>query len=154
MFLAETDDARCRFGGKQAKGKEPSNIRVIGIYILPKEFIGYLKRIEEKMYAFEEALDLYIKEKGSGLAINVEQEVPSLKYPWDLLKITKSAAGKSGLQMQNITLNGDYLVDNLLNVSTGVSFTYSSFNRVFFMNSTGDALYIASNFFSVDFDRG
>jgi len=74
---------------KPEKGKEPSNIRVIGIYVLPKEFIDYLKRIEEKMYAFEEALDLYIKEKGAGLAINVEQEVSSLKYPWDLLKITK-----------------------------------------------------------------
>jgi len=74
---------------KPEKGKEPSNIRVIGIYILPKEFIDYLKRIEEKMYAFEETLNLYFKEKGAGSAINVEQEVPSLKYPWDLLKITK-----------------------------------------------------------------
>lgn len=105
---------------KPEKGKEPSNIRVIGIYILPKEFVSYFKRIEEKMYAFEEALNLYIKEKGPGLVINVEQEVPSLKYPWDLLNITKILMNKylegkiedSAQISKNVVIKGKVYVGN------------------------------------------
>jgi len=112
---------------KPEKGKEPSNIRVIGIYILPKEFIDYLKRIEEKMYAFEEALNLYIKEKGAGLAINVEQEVPSLKYPWDLLKITKMLMDKylkgkienSAQISKNVVIKGKVYVGNNAKIYEG-----------------------------------
>jgi len=73
---------------KPEKGKEPSDIKVIGTYLLPPKFFEYYKRIPEHQYAFEESLDLYIKENGAEVAM-VEREPTSYKYPWHLFEITK-----------------------------------------------------------------
>jgi len=78
---------------KPEKEMEPSNIRVIGIYLLPPDFFGYYKRVKENMYAFEDALALYMKEKDTRVVIT-KKETPSLKHPWDLLKVTKSLMDK------------------------------------------------------------
>ena len=79
---------------KPEKGMEPSSIRVIGIYLLPLDFFGYYKRVKENMYALEDALALYMKEKDTRVVIT-KKETPSLKHPWDLLKVTKSLMDKS-----------------------------------------------------------
>lgn len=71
---------------KPKKGKEPSNVKVVGIYFLPKEFLDYYQKVPEQMYAFEDALALYMKENETKVAIT-EKDTPSLKYPWDLLKV-------------------------------------------------------------------
>lgn len=73
---------------KPAQGKEPSDIKAVGIYLLPKVFFGYYRRVKEHMYAYEDALALYMKENDVRLAIT-EEETPSLKYPWDLFKISQ-----------------------------------------------------------------
>jgi len=73
---------------KPEKGKEPSDIKVIGFYLLPQRFFEYYKRVPEHQYAFEEALDLYIKEKGAE-AVMVEKEPTSYKYPWHLFEVAK-----------------------------------------------------------------
>ncbi|MDP2930604.1 MAG: sugar phosphate nucleotidyltransferase [bacterium] len=72
---------------KPRKSKK-SSIRVIGIYLLPRDFFGYYKRTSRGQYAFEDALDLYMKEKNVRTVIT-KQETPSLKYPWDLLGLSK-----------------------------------------------------------------
>ncbi len=74
---------------KPEKGKEPSNIKVVGIYFLPKEFLDYYRRVPEKMYAFEDALSLYMKEKNAKW-IAIKEKTPSFKYPWHLFEVTKS----------------------------------------------------------------
>ncbi len=73
---------------KPEKGKEPSDIRVIGIYFLPKEFLNYCQKVPGNMYSFEDALRLYMKEK-EVRAVTVEKEPTSLKYPWHLFEATK-----------------------------------------------------------------
>jgi len=78
---------------KPEKGKEPSNIKVVGIYFLPREFLDYYQRIPEHMYAFEDALSLYMKEKDVRWILTKEKTF-SFKYPWHLLEVTKVLMNK------------------------------------------------------------
>ena len=73
---------------KPEKGKETSDIRVIGVYLLSKEFLNYYQRVPENMYSFEDALRLYMEEK-EARAVIFEKEPVSLKYPWHLLDAVK-----------------------------------------------------------------
>lgn len=79
---------------KPEKGKEPSKIRVIGIYILPVNFFDYLKRVGEKHYSFEEAISLYLKENKLTMVVGGVPITPSLKYSWDLFLINKMLMNK------------------------------------------------------------
>ncbi|PJB15629.1 hypothetical protein CO116_03445 [Candidatus Falkowbacteria bacterium CG_4_9_14_3_um_filter_38_19] len=73
---------------KPEKGKEPSDIKAIGIYLLPQKFFEYYKKVPEHQYAFESALDLYAKENEARVVI-VKEEPSSFKYPWHLFEVTK-----------------------------------------------------------------
>ncbi len=73
---------------KPEKGKEHSDIKAIGTYLLPQKFFEYYKRVTEHQYAFEYALDLYIRENKAEVVI-VEKEPTSYKYPWHLFEVTK-----------------------------------------------------------------
>lgn len=68
---------------KPTKGKEPSKMKAQSIYLLPKEIIGYLSKIKEHQYSFEDALQLYMKEKDVR-AVNTGIGTASIKYPWDV----------------------------------------------------------------------
>jgi len=78
---------------KPTKGSEPSNVRIVGVYLLPVDFFEYYKKTEESTYAFEDALDFYVKNKDARLVI-IKEETPSLKYPWDLFEVNKLIMGK------------------------------------------------------------
>ena len=73
---------------KPAPEKAPSDIKATNIYLLPKDFFGYYKRVKEHTYAYEDALALYMKEKEVRM-VETLQETPSLKYPWDLFKVNQ-----------------------------------------------------------------
>ncbi len=95
---------------KPAKGRAPSDIRVVGIYLLSKEFIlrleaensaryvqspKVIERIENQShmhkdfhYSFESALGAELKEKPAELIITDDFQ-PSIKYPWDLFSIER-----------------------------------------------------------------
>lgn len=100
LLGAETDNAQLygiiSFEGdkirgiieKPEKGKEPSNIKVVGIYFLPKEFFSYYEKIKEHMYAFEESLDMYAKENDARWILTKES-TPFLKYPWHVFEVNK-----------------------------------------------------------------
>ncbi len=68
---------------KPSAEQAPSDVRVVGVYLLPREFLSYLERVEAHHYSFEDALALYIKEHDVRVVV---QDAPSvsLKYPWDL----------------------------------------------------------------------
>ncbi len=68
---------------KPEKGKEPSNLKVVGTYFLPKEFFEYLKKVPAHMYSLEDALLLYAKEKDVRI-VKTDKSTFSLKYPWHL----------------------------------------------------------------------
>jgi UDP-N-acetylglucosamine diphosphorylase/glucosamine-1-phosphate N-acetyltransferase len=73
---------------KPKPGKEPSNLRIVGVYFLPREFFSYLKRVPSRSYSFEDALLLYAKERDIR-AVTIDEEVFSLKFPWELFKVNK-----------------------------------------------------------------
>ncbi len=84
---------------KPEKGKEPSNVRVVGIYLLPKEFFGYWEKVRGKShYDYELALDSYLAEnsKDPSLAevIVTDTKMESLKYPWHLFGMFGYLANK------------------------------------------------------------
>ena len=87
IFELDEDKAK-RIVEKPKKKEAPSNLRVLGIYLLSKEFFNYYRHVREHMYAFEDALSLYMKENDVPVA-RVEEETLSLKYPWNLLEIEK-----------------------------------------------------------------
>jgi len=73
---------------KPEKGKEPSDIKVIGLYLLPEKFFEYYEKVSDHQYNFEDALDLYMKENDARVAI-VEKELTSFKFPWHLFEMNK-----------------------------------------------------------------
>lgn len=111
---------------KPEKGKEPSNIKVVGIYFLPKEFINYYQRVPEHMYAFEEALSLYMKEKDARWIITKKITLP-FKYPWHLFGVAKalmeqyleSKIAKSAQIAKNVTIEGKVYIGERTKVFEG-----------------------------------
>lgn len=87
-MLGFKDDRVVSIIEKPLQGQEPSDIKATNIYLLPKDFFGYYIKVEEKTYAFEDALSLYMKENDVRLVIS-EKDTVSLKYPWDLFKINE-----------------------------------------------------------------
>lgn len=76
---------------KPKKGKEPSNVRVVGIYLLDSEFFNYYKKVKKGKCDLEAALSNYLKENEGKFVYlkKSEQEIPPLKYPWHLFEINK-----------------------------------------------------------------
>ncbi len=102
---------------KPEKGKEPSNIKVVGVYLLPKEFLGYYQRVPNGHYSFEDALSLCMKEKEVRVGM-AEKESLSLKYPWDLFgagrnlfdTFLKRRISKSARISKNVTIEGNVYI--------------------------------------------
>ena len=73
---------------KPKKGKEPSNIRIVGVYLLSPDFFTTYQKIKKDIYDFEDALSLYVK-KNNVRAVFIEKIALPLKYPWHLFQIEK-----------------------------------------------------------------
>lgn len=73
---------------KPKKGKEPSNIRVVGVYLLSPDFFKLYQKVKKNNYDFEDVLSLYIKDNNAQ-AVIVKEIAPPLKYPWHLFQIEK-----------------------------------------------------------------
>lgn len=71
---------------KPSKGQEPSNLCVVGIYLLPFDFLATLKNTPHKHYQLETAISAYSK-KNMVSYVETKDEPVTLKYPWDLLGI-------------------------------------------------------------------
>jgi len=76
---------------KPKKGKEPSNIKVVGIYFLEPGFFKVYQKIKKNMYDFEEALSVYMKKNDVRIITldKEEKDIPSLKYPWHLFEVER-----------------------------------------------------------------
>ena len=76
---------------KPKKGKEPSNIKVVGVYLLEPEFFKTYQKVKREKYDFEKALSIYMK-KNDVRAVLLKKEKKNslpLKYPWHLFRIYK-----------------------------------------------------------------
>ncbi len=87
-ILKTKGDRALALNEKPRVGKESSCVRVVGVYLLSPEFFRYYVRVKKGKYAFESALDLYMKEQDTRLVFT-KQDTPSLKYPWDLLGLSR-----------------------------------------------------------------
>lgn len=102
---------------KPKRGKEPSKIRVVGVYYLNKDFFDTYKKLKENMYSFEKALFLYAQKNKVGLAI-VKKEALPLKYPWHLFDIEKylfdkfleKKIDKSFKKKKNVVIEGKVFI--------------------------------------------
>ncbi|HEX8965054.1 MAG TPA: NDP-sugar synthase [Patescibacteria group bacterium] len=64
----------------------PHAVRIIGIYLLNKQFVQFLKTVPQEHYNFEKALDEFAKQQDV-LAFETTKTTITLKYGWDLLTI-------------------------------------------------------------------
>ncbi|MCD6148909.1 NTP transferase domain-containing protein [bacterium] len=76
---------------KPKKGKEPSNIKVIGVYLLEPKFFNFYQKVKKSQYDFEHALSCYVKKNYVRIKIlkKSEKETLSLKYPWHLFQVQR-----------------------------------------------------------------
>ncbi len=73
---------------KPAPASAPSRTRLVGVYLLRKSFFDFYRRVPEHPYAFEDALKLLMRE-GTMRIVQISQEPPTLKYPWDLFGLVQ-----------------------------------------------------------------
>jgi len=74
---------------KPKPGTEPSNLAIVGAYILPKRIFDYIRKTPVRNQQFEDAMQAFINEGGKVRAISYDGFFGSFKYPWDLLAINK-----------------------------------------------------------------
>ncbi|MCH7604488.1 NTP transferase domain-containing protein [Patescibacteria group bacterium] len=72
---------------KPEQGKEPSDTKVIGAYLLQPDFFSCYEKISEHHETdFIDVMNLYIKDKKTSL-VTLTEDVPTLKYPWELFGV-------------------------------------------------------------------
>ena len=88
------DEQVTNFVEKPPKGKEPSNLAVVGVYILTKQIFDYYKKIPVSDHQYEDAILAFIKDRNVVKAVNYDQFFAGYKYPWDLFTINKQLMNK------------------------------------------------------------
>jgi UDP-N-acetylglucosamine diphosphorylase/glucosamine-1-phosphate N-acetyltransferase len=83
------DEKVTDFVEKPPRGKEPSNLAVVGVYILPKQIFDYFKRIPVSDHQYEDAILHFIKDGNVSKVVSYDGFFAGYKYPWDLFTINK-----------------------------------------------------------------
>lgn len=88
--IIQVEDERVTdFVEKPPKGREPSNLAVVGVYILTKQIFDYYKKIPVSDHQYEDAILQFIKDKNVVKAVSYDGFFAGYKYPWDLFNINK-----------------------------------------------------------------
>jgi len=74
---------------KPPKGEEPSNLAVIGVYILPGKIFDYYRRISTSDRQFEDAIQAFVNDGEDVRAVSYDGFFGSFKHPWDLFKLNE-----------------------------------------------------------------
>ncbi|MGQ9530499.1 MAG: bifunctional sugar-1-phosphate nucleotidylyltransferase/acetyltransferase [Candidatus Bathycorpusculaceae bacterium] len=74
---------------KPPKGAEPSNLAVIGVYIMTKKIFNYFKKVPVSDHQYEDAIQNFIQDKNRVAAVRYEGFFASYKYPWDLFTMNE-----------------------------------------------------------------
>jgi UDP-N-acetylglucosamine diphosphorylase/glucosamine-1-phosphate N-acetyltransferase len=83
------DDKVVDFVEKPPRGQEPSDLAVVGVYILPKRIFDYYKKIPVSDHQYEDAIQKFIQDKNVVRAVSYDGFFAGYKYPWDLFTINK-----------------------------------------------------------------
>lgn len=111
---------------KPAKGTEPSNLCVVGIYLLPYDFLKTLKNTPPEHYQLEKAITAYCKEDIVSF-VKTKDELVTLRYPWDLLgvknyllKNIKKFVSKNSSIAKSAELTGEVFIEDGVRVMENV----------------------------------
>jgi UDP-N-acetylglucosamine diphosphorylase/glucosamine-1-phosphate N-acetyltransferase len=83
------DEKVTDFVEKPSKGKEPSKLAVVGVYILPKRILDYYKKIPVSDHQYEDAILKFIRDGNVVKATSYDGFFAGYKYPWDLFTINQ-----------------------------------------------------------------
>jgi len=108
---------------KPAEGKEPSNIKITGVYLLDNKIFGHIENVlgsANHNEEFEVAMSLYAKENDSRIVIlDKDYSSVSLKYPWHLFDankylldkfLTKKSIARSAWIAKNAIIEGNVVI--------------------------------------------
>ena len=83
------DEKVTDFVEKPPRGQEPSNLAVVGVYIMTKRIFDYYKKIPVSDHQYEDAIQEFIQDKNVVRAVSYDGFLAGYKYPWDLFTINK-----------------------------------------------------------------
>jgi bifunctional UDP-N-acetylglucosamine pyrophosphorylase/glucosamine-1-phosphate N-acetyltransferase len=105
---------------KPEVGQEPSNIRIMGTYLLDEKIFSYFEKTKDRGGDFEETLSFYMRENDSRIVeLDEEYKSASLKYPWHFFNVnkylfdkllTKQSIDKSARIARNATIEGNVAI--------------------------------------------
>jgi bifunctional UDP-N-acetylglucosamine pyrophosphorylase/glucosamine-1-phosphate N-acetyltransferase len=78
------DDNVIEIVEKPLLGEEPSDLSVVGIYLLNKLFLDILREAPKDHYSLEKAISQYARKESVKYVVTTGDNI-SLKYPWDIL---------------------------------------------------------------------
>ena len=111
------------FVEKPPKGKEPSNLAVVGVYILTKKIFDYYRKIPVSDHQYEDAILNYIKDGNNVTAVNYGGFFSGYKYPWDLFSINKHLIDKKiskKIVEDNVQISERAIVEGNVWIESGV----------------------------------
>ena len=88
-IIQVNDDQVTDFVEKPPRGNEPSNLAVVGVYILTKKIFDYYRKIPVSDHQYEDAILNFIQNKNLVKAVSYDGFFAGYKYPWDLFAINK-----------------------------------------------------------------
>jgi len=88
-IIGVEDNKVTDFVEKPPKGQEPSNLAVVGVYVMTKRIFDYYKRIPASDHQYEDAIQKFIQEKNIVRPIRYDGFFAGYKYPWDLFTINE-----------------------------------------------------------------
>jgi len=119
---------------KPAEGKEPSNIKVKGTYLLDDKYFDYLDKVLGKVHfnqEFEAAIDAYAKDNDARIVLlEKDYQGVSLKYPWHLFGaqkyifdkfLTQQKIAKSAQIAKNATIAGNVIIGENVKIYEGAA---------------------------------
>jgi len=74
---------------KPPRGREESNLAVIGVYLMTKRIFGYLEKTEVSDHQYEDAIQSFIEDKNDVRAVSYDGFFAGYKYPWDLFRMNQ-----------------------------------------------------------------
>ncbi|MBI1919150.1 NTP transferase domain-containing protein, partial [Candidatus Microgenomates bacterium] len=105
---------------KPKKGQEPSKFCLVSIYLLPINFLAVLEKTKVHQYNFEEALDEFTK-IAKVAAVEIKEEIATLKYPWDLLNVKNMLLKKmKDYRGKNVKIAKSAEIIGEVSISSGV----------------------------------
>lgn len=100
------------------KGKEPSDIKATETYVLPADYFDFYEKLPLKEDNLIRAINSIIEKRGADFILLKEDSV-SLKYPWQILNLSKiifnsgyfkKSISSSAKISKNVVINGEVFI--------------------------------------------